>query len=536
MGIRFSVTTLTRRTVLLISCFMLPSMAGTLETFLRIHMESPVNPSSAILTYPYKKYIAELKNFPPEKLFLSLGIKSPKFISRSHPAYKAVLKNLESTYRAYKETFPNLVGDSPIPALVGLWSEKDQFSVTNLLNTKGAQENLVLFQIRGDSVAWKDENELKGTLAHELSHIYLRHSLRDQKVDNFFMSKPNLIGPPAILDAQINQSLRRWVNLAEGNHLSIKELNGLPFSVSKNSVSVSLFLFLLEFLERPEFPECRNLGNAYENSLALIYNKYSRFSDDFLPFSAEELEKINEETRDFVRVVETCSSKTNTRLSIGEIIRRLTGVKPIGVSVDLLRHKLQFQSPETLEFIKNLESYPPAIGFLKTNSEYLEEMRKIEEAVDVRKYQHYSTEVQADEYAAVVLLNMGLSPEDTLGLSLLRKRIGNNEDDIQKFCIDLVVEELNIPFGSLVNQHPTECWRYAKLRRIHQEWRKIESQSERSETPTGVYDKPWLYAEAKHRQPTSACYGKSGKWLIFVPNEKADSAWNLVKSNVEQDL
>ena len=51
--------------------------------------------------------------------------------------------------------------------------------------------------------------------------------------------------------------------------------------------------------------------------------------------------------------------------------------------------------------------------------------------------------------------------------------------------------------------------------------------------PSQVTDDYWVYASrqrGRYRKPTV----RSGKWLLFVPNEKIDEAWATIKRATEE--
>lgn len=347
---------------------------------------------------------------------------------------------VDRIYQQYQVLFPKFMSNKERPSVVVTASESAWDSQAYLPDIGGDRMGILVLT-DGLFSARVDDEVKAGIVAHELAHILFWHADVDNKA-----LKPMTIGGKA-LSKDEKSSVERWFFLAQlAGGFTAPELNGLPFGSGYFQRDLT---DLGEYLKLRGSGEC---GEAAQKTMGLlaskVMDKFSTYQFDLAFSNSDSRKKARRATLELIQKVQACF-KTDPGLR--ERITLDQKYKINGVSVPAKDVFLKILAGKEVEKPSTDIELLVRAG-LKAHAE----MRALATKYKLSKLRWYSSEDQADEAAAVILMSLGL---DARKYGSAASRAVSMSDSDAALCDADLRAEHEPPYGDLSDPHHAPCWR-----------------------------------------------------------------------------
>ncbi len=340
---------------------------------------------------------------------------------------------VDQAYLAFKALYPRFMANKDKPAFVIIESENATdihayFPEKYEHNHKG----LMIFTTSFIASDWSEAKKL-GLVSHEMSHLLFWHL--DAKVNPINISYADKT-PLSLVEAE---NFKKWISLADiMGWANQKEMNGVTF---RSQMGGGMQL-LISNLVKSDKPKC---GKELENGLGVLTERLEiidGFYWDSVLTTAEEKSQRDKETRHLLQMIRSCLQEQSSQTNSVKVNQNATNVLR-SVDIEVPDDGLSFD------------------GLIDLTKRAQAKLRELAEGFAIQKLRYYSSEDQADEAAITVIKSLGHNGSDFPDIFFTQL-----DEKSKKLCERAIEDDIEPPFGNLLDSHHAPCWRIYNLRKF----------------------------------------------------------------------
>ncbi len=417
-------------------------------------------------------FSSETKNFrfndKPQLRDGKLILYNVEIVPIENPLYDKVRPILDRITTAYRKHFPNRLGNLPTPALA-IVDTDDLNAHVQLSEQYGQDTNYtkpwIIFVNRGLAETLSEAG-LIGTIAHEFAHLFQTNSPVWPVHHSSLYLAENNNEPVAFLKAQneqesVRKTLEEYLYLVndiggndELNILGIPFLPTQPYMFDKNSPKVPGYSNQLDkhflgpmLINGTDITQAQKNDNhcreALETYMVLTNAAYLQFN---ISTKIADYTAVGNKFLEALKSCQGIDSKPSWQLALS------TGPASYPSLLHLLTPLL------TKEFTVKMNSYESFEGSLvdwiiATTKKQFARTLDIREKIAGDKVRLFTLEDDADYYATVIALSLGVNPSQGL------REMHAQAKKAMPFTCNFERHDGLVPYGNLLEPHHSICWR-----------------------------------------------------------------------------
>lgn len=373
-----------------------------------------------------------------QKYYSLLGVeKARKVIGVKDTRYKYLKEIVSQLMEGFQDLYPEYTENlsDPFPILVE--DESPNAFVTPDLSDMNAKKIPYIIVIHTGLMDFEnDRDALFGVLAHELTHLFFQHTINSNP-------QYSIEGKSNFNSNNLKNDIEDWKYMADTvGELTWDEFNGIPLMEGSEGYS-----YLRTIVKNSRSERCGTVEDFDKQiNSALNYNGQSlmKYKYDIGVFS-KKLDIFLSE----------CSKSYNPTLL--ELASDANGI-PSSELLKLIESSGPKEKQRIEKEINLFDGRGSAYSGLKSiTNTYFNDMKAIESTYELRKVRYYSNEDHADEISIKILDHLGMNPAG-VGLFLLHAL----PPEDQEKCLDTIKRGESPNYGSLRDDHHSNCWRYQR--------------------------------------------------------------------------
>jgi hypothetical protein len=389
-----------------------------------------------------------------KELWSVISNKPPRpFLPSTDRRYPAVRKLMREVWEAFQQSHPNLTTDLPTPQIVLV---NDDSKTAHAMNDIVKEKTLWAISYNTGLLTLPEDQQF-AILAHELTHALLRHAATRKKRPNRYFLAARHESPE--LDQPNDPALERDIEDRSGE----MKMTGLATSPELLDLptfgEIPLYTRMLTHVIGTKIdvnkPECQQLIMTSTVWERYVMQKYSLIHGRMIlaPAEKQTLRNLSERYLDNLR---GCLGKM--KYTIVDYLVEL--VKLPRNQIEALLNTPQFTSQRAeLTIFEDAGNFVD--GLTRTVNKSRKKIANIESRWDMSRVRFFSDEDEADNFSLRASKAKHKNTEALVNFLLGLLPVGERQS-----CEEMIQHGQVPPFGSLADDHHSECYRIWRIRAL----------------------------------------------------------------------